>query len=86
MKNPKQYEDDDGRVIANMDVEGMPWHQRRSIWPERAASSSPQGQGMSRSEARQYTWYSLGAAAIIVGVFSLTWILFTLFCLYIWFQ
>ena len=26
---PKQYDDDDGRVICNMDVEGMRWHDKR---------------------------------------------------------
>lgn len=26
---PKQYDDDDGRVICNMDVDGMPRHDKR---------------------------------------------------------
>ncbi|MBR2970949.1 MAG: hypothetical protein IKC48_04050 [Clostridia bacterium] len=26
-KNKKQYDDDDGRTIANMNVEGMPWYE-----------------------------------------------------------
>lgn len=30
MKRRKEYDDDDGRVIANMDVEGMPYHQHRA--------------------------------------------------------
>lgn len=31
----KQFEEDDGRVIANMDVDGMPWHDRRARFEER---------------------------------------------------
>ena len=27
----KQYDDDDGRVIAPMNVDGMPWHDRHLI-------------------------------------------------------
>lgn len=26
-KNKKKYSDDDGRTIANMNVDGMPWYQ-----------------------------------------------------------
>jgi len=26
-KKKKQYDDDDGRTIANMNVEGMPWYE-----------------------------------------------------------
>ncbi|MBR4742978.1 MAG: hypothetical protein IK082_02160 [Oscillospiraceae bacterium] len=27
-RTPKQYEDDDGRTVADMNVEGMPWFDR----------------------------------------------------------
>ncbi len=27
----KVYDDDDGRVIASMDVDGMPWYEQRRI-------------------------------------------------------
>jgi len=27
-RSPKQYEDDDGRTVADMNVEGMPWFDR----------------------------------------------------------
>lgn len=30
-KPRKQYDDDDGRVIAPMNVDGMPWHDRRLL-------------------------------------------------------
>jgi hypothetical protein len=83
----KQYDDDDGRVICSMDVDGMRWHDKRVRREERQArrAVSPAGQ-MTRSEARRYTWYSVLAGLTIVGVFSLTWVLFVLFCQFIWFR
>lgn len=29
-RKPKKYDDDDGRTIANMNVEGMPWYVKRN--------------------------------------------------------
>ena len=82
----KQNDDDDGRVITSMNVEGMPWYDK-AIRREKAKSSQHvQGGQMSRSEARQYTWYSMLAALAIVATFSVTWILFVLFCTEIWFR
>jgi hypothetical protein len=85
-KQLRQYDDDDGRTICDMDVAGMRWHEkriRREIAVERVPAQAVQ---MTRSEARRYTWYSLLAALLIVAVFSVTWILFTLFCTQIWFR
>ena len=82
----KQYEDDDGRVIVSMDVDGLRRREKNSI-PDRITSIQPvQGDQMTRSQARQYTWYSLLAAGLIVLVYSATWVLFTLFCIYVWFR
>ena len=84
----RKYDDDDGRVIVNMDVEGMPWHDK-SI---RQKKSKPvqheyvQGVQMTNSEYRRYNWYALLAGFTIASVFSVTWILFVLFCIYIWFR
>ncbi len=86
---PKKYDDDDGRVICSMDVPGMRWHDkrvRREERQERQARVMPQGEQMTRSEARRYTWYSTLAGLVIASVFSLTWILFVLFCAFIWFR
>lgn len=85
----KQYEDDDGRVICSMDVEGMRWRNlkaRREMQPENAAFKSPRGDQLSRSEARRYNWYAVLAGMVVVSVFSVTWILFILFCTQIWFK
>jgi len=92
-QQPGQYEDDDGRVICSMDVEGL--RHKGSIFSgklsaaqtsrQSAALPSGAGQPISRSEARLYTVNALLAGLLIASVFAITWILFTLFCIKIWF-
>ena len=87
---PRKYEDDDGRVICNMDVEGMRWHDkrvRRPMFapPERANSSFPQGDSLTDREARRYTWYAVLAGLLIAAIFSAVWILLVLFMTKVWF-
>lgn len=90
-KEPRKYDDDDGRVIANMNVEGMPWHDRqvrREKREERRAKRNetrPQGAQLTRSEARRYTFYAVLAGLTVALVFSLVWILLTLFMTRVWF-
>ena len=83
---PKQYDDDDGRVICSMDVDGMRWHDKRIRREKTAERKNVQGVQMTRSESRLYSWYSVLAALLIVSVFSVTWVLFVLFCTKIWFR
>jgi hypothetical protein len=87
-RNPKQYDDDDGRVICNMDVEGMKWHDRRVHREnkEMRKASAQQGDQMTKSEARRYTWYAVLAGLTIVLVYSVVWVLFTLFLTKVWFR
>ncbi len=86
LKKPKKYDDDDGRVICNMDVDGMRFHDKRVRREQRQISKMAQGDQLTKAEARRYTWYSLLAGLLIVAVFSVTWILFVLFCTQIWFK
>lgn len=82
----RKYDDDDGRVICNMDVEGMRWHDRRIRREQREAKRPPSGEQMTKAEARQFTWYAMLGGLLIAAVFSLTWVLFVLFCTEIWFR
>ena len=81
MKNQlkMKYDDDDGRVICNMDVDGMRWHGKK-IRRQAPVLKTPQPGQMTASESRRYTWYSVLAGLLIASVFSLTWVLFILFC------
>ena len=79
---PKEYDDDNGMVIADMNVEGTPWYNKNN----QAKNSNTPSQQLTRSEARRYNFYSILAGMLIVLVFSATWILLTLFMTQIWFK
>jgi hypothetical protein len=82
----KQYDDDDGRVICSMDVEGMRWHDQSVRRKERAERKTAHGDQMTRSEASRFNWYAILAGLVIASVFSVGWILFILFCTKVWFR
>ena len=87
MAKKKVYDDDDGRVIANMNVDGMPWSMsdvlsRRKKSDEKLQSSSD----FSDVDTREIIKGTVKAGLVIAGVFLAGAALFILFCLYIWFR
>ena len=73
--------EDDGRVLANMNVDGMRGYTGRS----RAEEPNPPQEPLSKRETRQLIaagmkWALLGSAG-----FALLLLLFILFCVKIWF-
>lgn len=85
-KKPDLPEGDDGRTIANMNVEGMPWYVpggpvSRKERKKKAAEDPP----LTREESRYYTWGALKAALLVTGFLCGGIILFVLFCQFIWF-
>ena len=75
--------EDDGRTIANMNVEGMPWYNpSQSEMP--LNTCSPQ-EPMTREEQRIYTWAAVKAGLLVVFVFAVVFFLFLLFADYVWF-
>ncbi len=83
---PKKYDDDDGRVICNMDVEGMRWHDKTAHRKATATRQVDPREQMTKSEARRFTWYAVRAGLLVALVFSVVWVLFILFCTQIWFR
>lgn len=77
-------EGDDGRTIAPMNVEGMPWYtpRREGAPPEDAQKPDP----LTKEEARFFTWGAVKAALLVVGVMCAGLVLFVLFCLHVWFR
>jgi hypothetical protein len=79
----KQFDDDDGHTIVSMDVDGMPWYDRRHdfVAQSKLGSSqpSPYGTGLTDRELRKYTWGALKAGLLVASVFILTWTLLILF-------
>ena len=69
-----------------MDVDGMPWHNRRVRREQREAAKQTYPEQMTKAEVRAYTGSALLAALLIWVVFAAAWALFILFCTQIWFR
>lgn len=73
---------EDDRVVANMNIDGMPWHAKeKSIYPE---SGEPVPQ-LTRKELFRLTFNSLAAALLIAAIFIGLFFLFIMFCIHVWF-
>jgi len=100
MAKRKQYDDDDGRVIANMDVEGMPWNNGYNRWTGgffkksyrkkieqemlRQQAEDPEQLVMTKRETRMLVLNAIAAVLLIDGVFAIAMFLFILFCVNVW--
>ena len=73
-------EEDDGRVIANMRVEGMPGYAGETGAREAQASQEPPN----KREIRLLIAVALKWALLISAGFALILILFLLFCVKVW--
>ena len=84
-KDPRLPEDDDGRTIANMNVDGMPWYDSRL---DRSQDQAPRTEGspMTREEQRMYTWAAIKAGLFVALIFALVFGLFIAFCDFVWFR
>ena len=81
-KNHKSFEDDDGRVIANMNVDGMPWYVEAA---QKKQAESGQELDLNKDETKYVIWGAMKAGLLIAGVFIVGALIFILFCLHIWF-
>ncbi len=82
-RKPKRtYDDDDGRTIAPMNIEGMPWYKPEA--PERRPDGT-EPEPLTKEEARMYTLAAVKAGLTIVSVFGVAIYIFLLFCDKIWF-
>ena len=80
-----RFEDeDDGRTIVNMNVEGMPWYVPGQ--EDRPADDGAEHYQMTRQEQRMYTFAAVKAGLLIVGVFAVVFAAFIAFCDFIWFR
>ena len=77
----KTYDDDDGRTIVNMNVEGMPWYR-----PENPDGPTNPPEHLTKEETRAAMWGALKAALLVAGIFALGFFLFILFCDKVWFK
>lgn len=83
-KKRKTYSDDDGRVISNMNVDGMPWYVRLGDKrPEEQKDAD--FSDLTKEETWQIIKGTTLAALAVAGVFFLAFLVFILFCVYVWF-
>ena len=66
----KVYDDDDGRTIANMNVEGMPWYDRAQRKRTETGELKPP---MDRSQRRAMMFGVVLAALLIALVFGIVY-------------
>lgn len=79
----KIEQEDDGRVVASMNVEGMPWYVEKPDTLQSQGESQPRE--LSREEVRAYRNSALKAGLLVVSVYGICALLFILFCVYVWF-
>lgn len=81
MKKRREYDDDDGRQIADMNVDGMPWYVRKSSSSSSSDSQSDEPVELTREERRSLYGGVLKAvllvAAAFIGVYFLVVFLLT---------
>ena len=82
-KEKKPKFEDDGRTIANMNVEGMPWY--NPVRDKEKSSISNDFEGLSRKEKRAMMGGIMAAALLIGAIFIIGAFLFVLFCTKVWF-
>lgn len=75
-KKKKTYDDDDGRVIAPMNLDGMPWfHRERAPKQTPSDETGKRSEPMTREEKRAFMSGALKAVALVsltfVGVYFL---------------
>lgn len=74
---------DDGRKLADMNLEGLPWYQKELEEEEiRRRQSVPE---LNVRETRKLIFSSLLAALLVAGAFIGAIAIFLLFCIYVWF-
>ncbi len=88
-KQAKRFDpEDDGRVIANMNVDGMPWHNQLP-GPDAPEDAEGNREKLSKLDKKQTFFLVMGvvgAALAVAAVFILIYFLFILFCRFVWFK
>ena len=79
----KLHEDDDGRVIASMNVDGMPWYAERM---HNHQTHDNDLSDLSKGETWEIIKGTTKAALLVLSAFLVAFLLFILFCVFIWFR
>ena len=85
MKKKREKFVDDGRTIANMNVEGMPWYDKKTEEIKKMNASKSDLPELDREGKSALMWGVIAAALLIGLVFAGAMFLFLLFCVKVWF-
>lgn len=80
----RQDPEDDGRTIANMNVDGMPWYDSRL--EKQDDMPEVEHYQMTKEEQRMYTWAAIKSGLLVALVFAVVFGLFIAFCDFVWFR
>lgn len=76
----KVYDDDDGRTIADMNVEGMPWYN-----PYKGKNKGEQIQ-LTKKEEKLITRGVMLSSFLAATIYMVAFFLILLFCVFVWFK
>ncbi|MEG1923331.1 MAG: hypothetical protein RR307_02625 [Clostridia bacterium] len=76
-------EGDDGRVIAPMNVDGMPWYNKDYEKNKEKINKQPP---LTREESRLIMSSVVKGVLVICGIFTIAALIFIAFCVFIWFK
>jgi hypothetical protein len=77
-----EMEAEEDRVIADMNIEGMPWHiPGKSLYAE----SKIPVPTLTRKETLRLTFSALAASLLVAIIFIFVLFLFIMFCIHVWF-
>ena len=90
-KRKREYDDDDGRVIADMNVDDMPWYSPKPNLPgePKAEGKAPRDQEplkLTREDKRAIYGGALKAGLVLCLILGGAYALFILFCQFVWFK
>lgn len=89
-RKERQYEDDDGRTIVNMNVEGMPWYDRNMRREQRKQQNLElkeriaRGEALTTRETIRATFYALLGGLTVFGVIAGGSVLFIFILWLLW--
>lgn len=84
-KRKKEEFIDDGRTIANMNVEGMPWYIDDAKRRQQAEQGTEVPQ-LTKEETRAAIGGMLAAVLTVGLIFAAVFLIFILFCVFVWFR
>ncbi len=84
-KRKKQYDDDDGRVIANMNVDGMPWYVE-DAQKHRQRVRENDFSDLTKGETWEIIKGTVKAGLLVGSVYFVVFLAFILFCVFVWFK